>query len=712
MKVSAITILNTEFMALIEYARRNPSTVHVDMEKLKRALIELATDEIPHKFNIDGGKSDDPINIAKRQKAELASKKLNSDKVWNQIETVIVGALTGDEKSLTSLYKAGGSALALFSRDKSEREQYMMNLSSVDSFSNNQAFFVPDALVNRYLKNPNFPDRKNMSFDRAMNEVQRTQFILCNYKLDQQNPDGCSYIDGGKNGINILLGDPDHIGILAACGIPVTRDSLVSPEYTKRSTKYRIKLTPEQAKEFESQLNDSSSLLRTKYITLTKVAINKEVGTTVEKDESAPDKENSGQNAMDEKINLGKESMVSDSVSDIDERIGHLDNAIKTVMGAINTYNRSISTVLPKVPFKQRQVSKDADENRLYQIDAISNFAVSFAKVFSVNVKTQQCSVGSTVINVAVFGARQWAAILANMRRNRNIMMVESLADIVNRTATALRGFLSDIVTKIETVYAVAKFGDSQSNSDDKSSDETNLVKAKNFVHDILSNEYKLKSGKTVTFEQLYNDLDNAVEQMEMDNLTLPKQLCDAFDHFSSVISNVYRGQEVNVDFEELMATDIQVITNSVLSRMNALDYWSNMKDKPVSVGNASVTLNSLIHSAMDNGAISNATNDRKLNECIKLIIKYVERPDYDQNSANEFVNNVKMIVDTYGVKKPDTDNKSDSTEHIEHSVGADKPEERKTSVSQKIEMPTVQRNLDDEDMEANDYADSLFDIG
>lgn len=523
-----LQILNTELVALLEYAK--DQQIDVDAEQLMAVLHPLIYNEISAKYE----KNADIVNVrttktqskseqdaerqhkaamqteAGKRMALAARHNLDSPAVNEQVKIMLDGYMHGNADSIEQLCKNGGSLLSLFTKAKQDTSEEVVNtLGITEHIKDKHAYFVPTAVVQNYMR------RKNISrFTQAMNELQRNKSILCNFMLDQQNPNGDWYIKGGAVGLKILLGKPampgkpQEVGILDVCGIePKTRD-LVIANKGRGSTNYDIVLDRDNGLKFQNELTDSTSKLRSKYITLTDVS--QTSTTSTDSNQGSSDGED---NQMEKKQqgNLvhGQDLLVSGRTDDSSSILETMQLSINRVYNAVNQYNEANARFngsmpelkdLPQVQYNEN----DPYDTILKEIDAISECASSFCKSLGVELPLVHGKSGAYSVDVAIFNYKPRNQVMARIDRNIKYSYAPAIKRQLKTMTDAFHACLWYIDKNIQKVLPMMKFGDDidGSVSDEK---ETAIDAQRKTREALMSQRYTTIDNKAFTLSDLLN---------------------------------------------------------------------------------------------------------------------------------------------------------------------------------------------------------------
>ena len=401
--VSMLDILNTELLALVEYARMYPTKIDTDPNSnyyFADTVQRLAEIEVNAKLG-----DVDSTDANKKQKYDDAVAKLKDN---TRAASLIYGA-TKNQKALNSLYKVAGSLSSLIIGDKSMKTDTSAMYSGTNEITDTGVnFFVPKAEVDRRL-------RRKMRFADALNDVINGKTgYLCNYPMNQDNPDRCTYIGGAKQGLIELLGDGTTRGVLPACGI---EGELVQNHHASSMLKYEIKLDAENTEKFKEQLlapynslgptNVRSHLVFTRRgggdtKTLTDLS-----ASDTEKPEEGREHGNSVEGQMEDAFNRMRDEMISGS----DHPEDKFDASLKLKRGMIaklipllkSTSGKMLAEfkVPDGVKFPDKSVDPSIrDRDRPKCVDAVSKFYCRLAQLAKVPVSEKTYHNADTVFTI------------------------------------------------------------------------------------------------------------------------------------------------------------------------------------------------------------------------------------------------------------------------------------------------------------------------
>ena len=591
-EASIVQVLNAELLGLVEYARAKE--IEVNMDLLRSAMTAIASLQVSNTL-LGGteyqrpGKKASNFNVeeAKRKDAERIQANMHNDEIWRTISTKIGAAIGGDDAALLSLYKMGGSSLSAFSRDKQIKRDNNQSLSTTNEIYHNHPYFVSvkqvmakygDQIVNRQI-----------TFDDAMTQYNQKSSILCNYDLEQE-PDesGCKYIYGGLEGLLSLAGrKAGRNGVLKVCGMNVDYTSIQPSRRRNASTKYCIKLSPEDAQLFERMIVDDESQLR-KLLQLTNVSVAKDEGTTVTAGNDDPDKPDSAQHGRDADVVAGHQKLSEDSVNDFDQRVAGLANSMKSAVSKMKRYMMYPSPRKPVIKLSKFTPSPDADVNLLKQIEYLSEFAVKFGEVFKTEVAVTKCVMGVETFRIANYTDDNYRAVISTLNRHMpQILTEEALADCINSVNSALYAFFHNIQERISSVYAGIKFGDA-ANSDVSKETVDELSEARKRLNDILTKQYVIESGVLATLQDINSGIQDAINSVghgESLNDVVPEELVDASDRLAEFTTKLNQNDvPTDEEFVDFIQHDLPIIVEYGVHHYRAKIEWNRLKNIKVTI--------------------------------------------------------------------------------------------------------------------------------
>jgi len=486
---SVIKILQVELMALIEYANHNK--VSVDMDMLRSAITSIALSQVNSAFVYAKQKSknaDDNKDGAKKRHVatpeELQAKidRINAnsenDKVWEPIEDKIQDAIGGVQSAMANLYTSFGSSVSLLSRDGQLGKTTVRNYGTSETINGGVAYFVPIKwILSQRTNGVSYKDRVESGkilLDTAITEVLGKKYFLCNYDINQPvDKSGYKYINGGTDGLHVLAGTIRQAGILPTID-PVFKDiSWKSIEKRPSSkpgeTKFRIRLTPEQADVFTKMITDSNSYLRQEVLQLTSVSNMQTSSDHVEKT-GEPDDPNSAQNGLEGKQSEGQKNLASGRDENAYENeLLAMNRSVQTKVNVVQNYISNAHPLKPKITVDPPESSGDLFVDIINKIQFLSDFAVKFGKHFKVDVPCKVYNIEHQPYRIANYTKAIRKEVSNAIAASSDFVYDEALKKMVAATNDALYTELNDVEGRIASVYDNFKLNNKQSetNPDD-----------------------------------------------------------------------------------------------------------------------------------------------------------------------------------------------------------------------------------------------------
>ena len=195
--VSDRDILNTELLALIEYARHtgvnNINTKKISEENqtnLQTAIIKWV--ECLNDMGYDYDKSGSLVHPEDQEDVDAFNKK--ADQVGEGLAKLVYGACVNND-ALGKLYGRLGSLKSIVANDKRLNDHTNEIHGTTDEVSATaRNFFIPSSIVHKYERFMR-ADGKNVNMSDVLGKA-IAEGGLCNYDMGQENPNGCTYIDG------------------------------------------------------------------------------------------------------------------------------------------------------------------------------------------------------------------------------------------------------------------------------------------------------------------------------------------------------------------------------------------------------------------------------------------------------------------------------------------------------------------------------------
>lgn len=738
-EASIVQILNAELMGLIEYARAK--SLDVNMELLRSAMTSIASLQVNAKL-LRGteyhrpGKKERPFNVeeAKRKDAERIQANMHNDEIWDTLRRTVSAAVSGDDKSLLSLYKMGGSSLSAFSRDKQLKRDNKQSLSTTDEIKHNHPYFISVKQV--LAKYGDQIVHHQITFDDAMTQYNQKSSILCNYDLEQ-DPDenGCKYIYGGLEGLLSLAGrKADRNGVLMLCGMNVDYASIQPSRRRNASTKYCIRLSPDDAQTFERMIVDDESPLR-KLLQLTNVTVSKDEGTTVTSGNDDPDKPDSAQHGRDAAVVAGHQKLSEDGVNDFDQRVAGLTNSMKSAVSKMKRYMMYPSPRKPVIKLSKFTPSPDADVNLLKQIAYLSEFAVKFGEVFKTEVAVTKCVMGVETFRIANYTDDNYRAVISTLNRHMpQILTEEALADCINSVNSALYAFFHNIQERISSVYAGIKFGDA-ANSDVSKETVDQLSEARNRLNAILTKQYVIERGVLATLQDINSGIQDSINSIghgENLNDVVPEELVDASDRLAEFTTKLSQNDvPTDEEFVDFIQHDLPIIVEYGVHHYRAKVEWNRLKNIkvtiPVKGSPKTYTIEQVVNDyerLMHNGDKNFDYMAAQVMRFERYLSSFVEDvPEYPGDDyIPKLVRTVKNLADAYPEQKqPSQSVSTDNPKTKYASTAAERAvQERRAQKAEPVQAPSEKigvvdksnrsyQDMSEDDKNSADLAASLF---
>lgn len=740
-EASIVQILNAELMGLVEYARAK--SIDVNMTLLRSAMTSIASLQVNDKL-LSGteyrrpGKKERPFNVeeAKRKDAERIQANMHNDEIWDTLRRTVSAAVSGDDNALSSLYKMGGSSLSAFSRDKQLKRDNNQSLSQTDTIKNNHPYFVSVKQV--LAKYGDQIVHHQITFDDAMTQYNQTDSILCNYDFEQEpDKNGCKYIYGGEEGLLSFAGrKAGRNGVLKLCGMNVDHTSIQPSSRKNASTKYCIRLSPEDAKTFERMIVDSESILRQKYLQLTNVSETRDEGTTVVTGNEEPNKPDSAQHGRDAAVVTGHQQLGEERVNDFDQRVAGLANALKSAVGKMKRYMMYPSPRKPVIKLSKFTPSPDADVNLLKQIEYLSEFAVEFGKVFNTDVAVIKCLMGVETFHIATYTDANYSAVISTLNRKMpQILTEEALAECVNAVNKALYAFFHNIEKRISAVYSGIKFGD-DAKSDVSKETVDQLSEARERLNTILTKQYVVENGVFTTVQDMNSDIQSAISSVghgeDLDDI-VPEELVDASDRLAEFTAKLnHNDVPTDEDFMAFIQYDLPIIVEYGVHHYRAKIEWGRLKNikvtLPVKGASKTYTIEQVVNDYehllhnVDKTFDNMAKQLMRFERYLTTYIADAAPTDPDNDYIPKLVRTVKIFAKAYPAQKQPSQSVSTAKSQTKDaSTAAERAvQERRAQKAEPIQAPSEKigvvdksnrayQDMSDDDKNSADLAASLF---
>ncbi len=643
--VSIVKLLGVELLALIEYARSNSSKVHIDFEKLRSALGGLAFAEANDKIQdessyVPTGQKATPEYLAnldksKQKYADRLKRNLESTELMDRMMTVCKGAISGNQSSLLSLYKYGGSVLKFFELDKQLKTDNKLELKCTEDINSSIVYFVPMMpVITKYRE---LLISRKITPDDAITQIQNEQSILCNYDLKQDaDADGYKYIEGGKNGLVNLVGVPRSLnrygyGVLAQCrgGLEtVNSASLVVRKFpTAYGTRYHIRLTSAEAEAFERQLADGSSVLRTEYIQLTEV---KQLSDTSTEFSGPGNLEGDGgqQDVLDKEMVEGNEHRdVGINLEKTPQE--KLAGSVQYAFNVVNSYLRFKAPNKPIIDMDLLSFTDQSDDTILQMVSYISEFAVKFGEKFGTKVETIFCEYNHETYVVALYNQDNTNAVSRMINidpRGYKIRLYETLHQRVERTNRALGSFFSKIQGLLRNAFASIQFNQTKEN---KVSDEYReaIRKSAAAFNEITNQKYQITPTSSLTINTICEQVETLLETSSSDSLSydtavIPSDLLHATEKFSRISNRIADYEVVSIaELNQLKQKVLPVIVKYGVHHIKAVLEWNRWKSEKIDIPLESGVKTATLQQIINDSSIVSATTSVKLKKLVKNLI-------------------------------------------------------------------------------------------
>lgn len=739
-EASIVQVLNAELLGLVEYARAKE--IEVNMDLLRSAMTVIASLQVNNTL-LGGteyqrlGKKASNFNVeeAKRKDAERIQANMHNDEIWRTISTKIGAAIGGDDAALQSLYKMGGSSLSAFSRDKQLKRDNKQSLSTTDEIKHNHPYFISVKQV--LAKYGDQIVHHQITFDDAMTQYNQKSSILCNYDIEQ-DPDenGCKYIYGGLEGLLSLAGrKADRHGVLMLCGMNVDYASIQPSRRRNASTKYCIRLSPDDAQTFERMIVDDESPLR-KLLQLTNVTVSKDEGTTVTTVNDDPDKPDSAQHGRDAAVVAGHQQLGEDRVNDFDQRVAGLANSMKSAVGKMKRYMMYPSPRKPVIKLSKFTPSPDADVNLLNQIEYLSEFAVKFGKIFNTDVAVIKCLMGVETFHIATYTDANYSAVISTLNHKMpQILTEEALAECVNAVNKALYAFFHNIEERISSVYSGIKFGD-DAKSDVSKDTVDQLSEARKRLNTILTKQYVVENGVFTTLQDMNSDIQAAISSVghgeDLDDI-VPEELVDASDRLAEFTAKLNHNEvPTDEDFVDFIQYDLPIIVEYGVHHYRAKIEWGRLKNIKVTIPVKGSPKTYTIEQVVNDYEHLLHNVDKTFDDMTKQLMRF-ERyltsyvadaapEDPDNDYIPKLVRLVKIFANVYPAQKqPSQSVATDKPKTKDASTAAERAvQERRAQKAEPVQAPSEKigvvdksnrayQDMSDDDKNSADLAASLF---
>lgn len=571
---SVIKLLQVELMALIEYASRNHNKVSVDMEMLRSAITSIALSQVNSAFVYAKQKAknaEDNKSAAKNRhvvtpeevQAKIDRINANSanNKVWEPIEDKIQDAIGGVQSAMANLYTSFGSSVALLSRDGQLGKTTERNYGTSETINGGVAYFVPIKwILSQRTNGVSYKDRVEsgkISLDTAITEVLGKKYFLCNYDINQPvDKAGYKYINGGTDGLHVLAGTIRQAGILPTID-PVFKDiSWKSidqrPNPKPGETKFRIRLTPEQADVFTKMITDADSYLRREVLQLTSES-NMKTGSDHVENTGEPDDPNSAQNGLEGKQSEGQKNLASGrDEKAYENELAAMNRSVQTKVNVVQNYISNAHPLKPKITVDPPESSGDLFVDTINKIQYLSDFAVKFGKHFKVDVPCNVYNIEQQPYRIANYTKDIRTKVSNAIAASSDFVYDEALKKMVAATNNALYSELNDVEGRIASVYDNFKLNNN--NQSETNPDEVKRIRE--LWKTAVNTPHKTSAGITTKVDSIVDELSelassddawsgtNAVGTIPAELKKLYDQYC-AIDRRISTASNLPTVDEV-----------------------------------------------------------------------------------------------------------------------------------------------------------------------
>ena len=738
-EASIVQVLNAELMGLVEYARAK--ALNVNMKLLRSAMTSIASLQLNAKL-LGGteyhrpGKKERQFNVeeAKRKAAERIQSNMHNDEIWRAISTTIGAAVGGDDAALQSLYKMGGSSLSAFSRDKQLKRDNNMSLNTTDEIKRNHPYFVSVKQV--MAKYGDQIAHHQITFDDAMTQYNQSDSILCNYDFEQEpDKNGCKYIYGGEEGLLSLAGrKAGRNGVLKLCGMNVDHTSIQPSSRKNASTKYCIRLSPEDAQTFERMIVDDESPLR-QMLQLTNVTVSKDEGTTVTNVNEDPGKPDSAQHGRDAAVVTGHQQLSENRVNDFDKRVVGLANAMKSAIGKMKRYMMYPSPRKPVIKLSKFTPSPDADVNLLKQIEYLSEFAVKFGKIFNTDVAVIKCLMGVETFHIAHYTDQNSFAVISTLNRKMpQILTEEALAECINAVNNSLHAFFHNIEERISSVYSGIKFGD-DAKSDVSKETVDQLSEARKRLNTILTKQYVVENGVFTTLQDLNSDIQAAISSVghgeDLDDI-VPEELVDASDRLAKFTAKLnHNDVPTDEEFVDFIQYDLPIIVEYGVHHYRAKIAWGRVKNIKVTLPVKGIPKTYTIEQVVNDYEHLHHNVDKTFDDMAKQLMRFdryltsyvadAAPADPDDDYIPKLVRTAKIFAKMYPAQQPSQSAATDKPKTKEASTAAERAvQERRAQKAEPVQAPSEKigvvdksnsayQDMSDDDKNSADLAASLF---
>lgn len=645
---SIVQLLGVELLALIEYAVSNPTKVHVDTEQLKSALLSIASAEAADKVNTEAsyvpvGKKANAeykanLDKSKQKYAEKLNENLKSDVLIQRMMDVCGDAIDGDEDELSSLYKLGGSVLKFFEYDKQLKKDNQQSLICEDDIRSSMVYFVPmQPVLEQYEQ---LLVTGKITPNDAITYTNKNKAILCNYDLNQEpDNDGCKYIEGAKEGLLVLSGQPigydqPGTGLLAKCGDgleSVTSDSFIKRKHpTTYRTYYHIRLTSSEAAAFEQQLKDDSSILRTDGVQLTAVNVMSNTST----DYSGPgDLEGDGgqQDTLEQKLVNGNK--YQDTGMDLEKsKYEILSGSVRYAMNVINSYMSCRVPNKPEIRVTPPKFTNQPDDDLLKMVSYISEVAVKFGAIFGTKVDTTYCQYNDETYVIALYNYINASVVNRVTNYSPKGALLKKYPQLFMRIRAmnkTLRAFCSKIQEMLHDVFDSIRFTQT---AESTVSDEQRAASKKSAeaFEAISSQQCAITPSESITIDDICRTVENFIAKSDSDSIVdditssdlIPTELSNAIKRYFAMSSQITAHVAVPLsDIERMKNTVLPVIVKYGVHHAKAFAEWNRMKDARIDVPLANTVKPSSIQQLVSDPTILADTSDMQFKSLARNLL-------------------------------------------------------------------------------------------
>ena len=509
------------------------------------------------------------------------------------------------------------------------------------------AWFAPKAPIVQQTG----PDASTSDIAKALTWLQENdKNVVCNFRMNQTGQN-VWLIDGGINGLNILLGQRGkeftrkdengnrvidkkggRVGVLQLCGITPMSMNLVKG----KSTKYAIALNPAEGKKFAEAISDPDSKLR-QYVILTNVQVAKESATEthLQLDDSADT--NSANNSIDAQLSRGHANMgnMGDTGESIHKEImEHFVRSIDNVMKAVDAYVTAANKTKLLTDVPKPQVFLDNEDLLVQSVSALSSFFIKFAKQNGkgIDLPRRTCHYGGIDYPIVTVDEFKTGKLVSRLKLINGLAFNKYLEDVVVKTANALGSFFTNIEPKLKNVFDSVTFSDKETDevttSEEAQARNALMEEYDDFMKIIpkgmpKGKQYNLLNIMSVmdtAYDADLSTFDNTDEEHASKRMTQPVH--DLYEKYSAFVYALNQGSATKEDLEQIKPV-ITSLASVFVAYVNNLIRWGELSQTPVELNGkkGTTTIGKMIE-AFQHGTnfIDDPILRRKVFEAFKVV--------------------------------------------------------------------------------------------